>query len=75
MRTDDLMALFGGQDAVERLTGASHNAVNNWRSTGVPYRHWPALIREAHRCGLGLKVTFETLEATRVFAKTEVAAE
>ena len=67
MRTDDLLALFGGREAVERITGASRNAISNWRYTGVPYRHWPALRREARRLGLR-GISDETLALTRAVA-------
>ena len=64
MTTDDLFAAFGGREAIEAITGARRNAINNWRTTGVPFRHWPALIRAAAERGVE-GITFDTLASTR----------
>lgn len=64
MTTDELFAAFGGREAIQALTGAHRNALNNWRHDGVPFKHWPALIREAERKRLP-GITFEALQGTR----------
>jgi hypothetical protein len=47
MTIDDLFRKFGGREAVMALTNSSRTALNNWRHDGVPYRHWPTLIKAA----------------------------
>lgn len=73
MSTDDLIAAFGGREAVEAITGARRNAINNWRTTGIPFRHWPPLIRAASERGIE-GVTFESLGSTRPSAIPPEAA-
>jgi len=64
MTFDELLAAFGGIEGLMAVTGARRNAVNHWRSTGVPYRHWPA-IRAAARLWRIKGVDDEALMATR----------
>ena len=61
---DELFCAFGGMRQVMVVTGSKRQAVNHWRTTGVPFRHWKPLIAAA-RARRIKGITLETLEATR----------
>lgn len=67
MTTDDLIQAFGGREAVALVTGAKPNAITQWRYTGVPHRHWPALIEAANERHVS-GVDFSSLQSTRPVA-------
>lgn len=64
MTTAGLFKVFGGRDTVMAITGCSRQAVNHWHEAGVPYRHWPALVKAAVAAG-HRGVTNEALADTR----------
>jgi hypothetical protein len=64
MTTDQVFQAFGGRDAVMEITGQSRNTVNHWRTTGIPWRHWPALKRAAAKRKIP-GITDDALESTR----------
>jgi len=64
MTFEALVAHFGGVEGLMAVTGAKRNAVNHWRTCGVPYRHWPTLIAAAQARRIK-GITLEALEGTR----------
>lgn len=59
-----ILAQFGGARHVRDITGASRNAINLWHDGGIPFRHWPALIRAAEEGDIS-GVTLDSLASTR----------
>ena len=64
MTTAELFQVFGGRDAVMEITGQARNTVHHWHTTGIPWRHWPALKRAAAKRKIP-GITDEALESTR----------
>jgi len=64
MTFEALAARFGGVEELMAITGAKRNAVNHWRTCGVPYRHWHKLIEAAEARRIK-DVTPAALEGTR----------
>lgn len=72
MTTDDIIAAFGGRDAVMEITGKGRNHLNNWRHDGVPFRHWQALIEAAEERSIP-GITMKSLRSTRPVRAKEAA--
>ncbi len=64
MTTLELFKAFGGREIVMGITGQSRNTVNHWRTAGVPFRHWPALVEAAANQEIP-GVTLASLQGTR----------
>jgi hypothetical protein len=62
--TAQIIAAFGGRDAVAELTGTRPRTVEAWTRIGVPHKHFALLVETARRHGIrGL--SFETLYAAK----------
>ena len=74
MTAADIIAAFGGRQAMADLTGALPDAVTQWRRIGIPARYWPELVEAAPGKGVG-GITFAVLRATKPekAAKAEAA--
>lgn len=62
MNASEIIRAFGGAVKVAALTGSSRTAVSNWRSAGIPAKHWITLIDAAADAGIK-GVTRETVSA------------
>jgi hypothetical protein len=62
--TAQIIAAFGGRDAVARLTGARPRTVEQWLRIGIPHKHFGLLVDTARSRALrGL--THEVLYAAK----------
>jgi len=59
-----ILEAFGGKHAVSGLTGASPNAVTQWRRIGIPSRYWHVMVEEAKAKRIK-GITFEALKASK----------
>lgn len=63
MTVDDIFEALGGRKALAQALGVSRHAPYNWRSDGIPSRHWPEIVLLA--AARGVKgVSFDVLRAT-----------
>ena len=62
--TREIIAAFGGLEAVAKLTDARPRTVEQWSRIGVPFKHWPLLVARAKRRGIP-GITFEALYAAK----------
>jgi len=57
MNTRDIIVSLGGPSVLGPRLGIRPQAVSNWQSEGIPYKHWPALQAAG--------ITLDALQATR----------
>lgn len=64
MTAAQIIAAFGGRQAMADLTGAKPDAVTQWRYIGIPAKYWPRLVDAAVAKKVA-GITFAVLEATK----------
>jgi DNA-binding transcriptional regulator YdaS (Cro superfamily) len=64
MSPAEIITALGGKHALAALTGASPNAVTQWRRIGVPAKYWDVLVDHAAAKGVA-GITFPALRATK----------
>lgn len=64
MTPADMIAALGGKHQVSALTGATPNAVTQWRRIGIPAKYWHVLVPHAEQAGIP-GITFAALQATK----------
>lgn len=63
MTANDIIEALGGRKVLAEVLGVSRHAPYNWRTDGIPARHWPDIVARAAK--LGIKgVSFDVLRAT-----------
>jgi len=62
--TAQIIAVFGGRDAMAELTGTRPRTVEQWLRIGVPHKHFGLLVDTARRHGIR-GVSFEALYAAK----------
>lgn len=64
MTPAEIIAALGGKHEVSTLTGATPNAVTQWRRIGIPSKYWHVLVSHAEASGIP-GITFAALQATK----------
>jgi hypothetical protein len=72
MAPAEIIAALGGKHEVARITGATPNAVTQWRRIGVPAKFWHVLVE--HAAGAGVPgITFAVLQSSKPETPAEAA--
>jgi predicted RNA polymerase sigma factor len=69
--TAQIIAAFGGRDAVATLTGARVRTVEQWLRIGVPHKHFELLVTHARARGIK-GISYETLYAAKAATRRQV---
>jgi hypothetical protein len=64
MTPADIITALGGKHEVARITGATPNAVTQWRRIGVPAKFWHVLVEHSAQSGVS-GISFDVLRGTK----------
>lgn len=64
MTGPEIIAAFGGRQAIAALTGAEPANISMWRRNGVPAKFWPVLVEHAAAHDIP-GITFDALRASK----------
>lgn len=59
-----IIEALGGKHSLAALTGATPNAITQWRRIGVPAKFWPVLVDHAAAHDIP-GITFDALRASK----------
>jgi len=72
--TREIIAAFGGLEAVAKLTDTRPRTVEQWSRIGVPFKHFGLFVSRAKRRGIS-GITFEALYAAKAASLRRKVAE